>query len=419
VALVEALVAITVLAVLAAAFGQTLYAALGASQRAKVVRVAEEVASAAIEQARHLAYDQLGIVGGNPPGTLPGTELVASVGGTLTVSRSVGYVNDPLPGGFQTGANYKRVTVRVRTDDGTQLVHLETVVAPPTQPSLNKSVVRVRIVDDALNEPVAGAVVQLLGGPSSPRADISDAAGEVIFAALDPNPVSGVLDHYELAVTAAGYTVLEADLPPAPAARMQLSPGQLFATAIRVFKPVQLDVNVLDPLGLPFAGTAQVSVSSARGGESVSVTGGHAVVTGLAGEPLVPALDYTVGAQAAPDLFAASFTGLVPDDYPTVLTSTVTLTLASWPTAQLRVQVRDDGTSAPLAGYEVVASGGPANTSAVGITDATGIVQLDVPLGDAPYIVRARPQADHGAGEVTVVVDEAGTTNTTLELTPA
>ena len=82
------------------------------------------------------------------------------------------------------------------------------------------------------------------------RSDTTNSNGNVVFPALSPNPSSGSTAWYTLTVTRLGYQVLPEDVSPeSTASRAQLSAGQTFTTVIRVFRPVTLDVRVVDQAG--------------------------------------------------------------------------------------------------------------------------------------------------------------------------
>jgi hypothetical protein len=246
--------------------------------------VAEQIAADQIESIRRLPYDSLGVVGGNPPGTIPATETVTVRGLTATVTTQVSYVNDPTPTSYATAANYKRVTVTVvRARDSQQLARQVTYVAPPTRAAygvINQAIINVQIVDLGNNTPVPGVTVSLGTGPSAPRSDTTDEAGSVTFAALTPNPTSGPGDYYDLAVSApSGYELLGDDVSPGSAAHVQLAPGQTFDTALRVYRPATIGVILHDADGTTFAGAATVTVSSSRGSESFGNNGSQHSVT--------------------------------------------------------------------------------------------------------------------------------------------
>ena len=225
--LIEVMVATVVFTILATAFAAALSGSLTSFRVSRTRTLAEETATATLEDARRLAYDDLGIVGGNPPGVLNATQTVTVGGYQLSVATKVSYVNDPLPGGFETGANYKKVTITVTSGvAAVPMAKLETLVAPPSQPSLTKGLIKVQVVDYALNQPIVGATVSLGTGPSAPRSDETDSAGKVTFAALDPTPASGATSTYTVTPTIAGYQVLPEDQPPSPAAKSALRPAR-------------------------------------------------------------------------------------------------------------------------------------------------------------------------------------------------
>jgi hypothetical protein len=276
--------------------------------------------------------------------------------------------------------------------------------------------VKVRVVDYALNQPVSGAVVQLTGGPAGPRTDTSDANGQVVFAALDPN-TTGAFAYSTLSVTAVGYQVFPDDVSPSPAVRYQLTAGQLVNTVVRVYRPATLDVKLVDGAGLPFAGPATVEVSSTRGRAAVAVTGGATLITTVGTEQVISGVSYTVS-STAPGFAAAAVTRVVPTTYPTDLTSRYSFTMAPVTTASLQVLVRDATTLTGLAAIGLEATGGPANTQVGCTTDSTGKCTLTVPAGSTPsYTVRTIATTGRPSTQTTVAVPGPGATSTTIDVT--
>jgi prepilin-type N-terminal cleavage/methylation domain-containing protein len=398
--LIELLVATVVFAILATGFAATLSSALRSFRSSKARTVAEQVASSQLEDARRLAYGDLGTVGGNPPGLIEPFRTMTSGGQQLNVVARVSYVNDPLPSGVETGANYKSVQVTVsRPGASTPLAEMATLVAPPLEPSLDKGLMKVKVVDFALNVAVSGATVALGSGPDAPLSDTTNADGEVSFAALEPTTANGATSKYELTVGASGYATVPEDLPPAPAASTSLAAGQVFSTDLHVYKPVTLNVHLVDSLGAPFVGPATVSVSSSRGAGSLSVTGGSASVSHMGGAPLLPGVLYSVGASAAGGIFSAGTTSLAASSYPSILSADVTLVMAPYVTGQLEVKLKDSG-GAKVVGASVVVSGGPASISVSGVTDNTGTATITVPAGTTPAYTLVAP-ARSGYGQAT------------------
>jgi len=160
-----------------------MFAAVKTYSSARDRTVSQQVAGQVFEQARQLSWDLLGVSGGNPPGTLLGTQTVTVGGLSMTVVTKVAYVDDPVPNGISTGANYKRVTVTVTSPvAGEPPYSAETLIAPPKQPSLNTGVIRVYAVEKFDSAAIPGASVQLKTGPSATRSDVTDVSGSVTFA---------------------------------------------------------------------------------------------------------------------------------------------------------------------------------------------------------------------------------------------
>ncbi len=414
---IEVLLATVVFALLATAFASTLSATLRSFSNSKARTVAEQVASSQLEEARRLSYDDLGTVGGNPPGLLQPSRTVTNGGQTLTVGVRVAYVNDPLPDGVETGANYKSVQVTVTAPGSTTpLADMTTDVAPPSAPAQDKGLIKVQVVDEGLKQPVANAVVNLGSGPDAPLSDTTDADGNVSFAALAPTTSSGSNSKYEVTVSVPGYQTLPEDVPPTPAARTSLAAGDVFNTVLRIFRPVTLTVDLVDGAGLPFVAPATVAVWSSRGAGSLTVTGGHASLTQVAVAPLIPNLSYTVGATAVGGFYSAATTLGIPNDYPNDLTSHVTLVMAPYATGSLTARLQDS-TGAPVAGATVVVSDGPASISVTGVSNASGLATIAVPSGSAPpYTIDVPARAGYGT-TTTTVGGPSGTGTVTVDVT--
>ena len=76
---------------------------------------------------------------------------------------------------------------------------------------------------------------------------------------------------------------------------------------------------------------------------------------------------------------------MVPNAYPTDLTSTFNLALAQ-ATGTLSVTAMNGTT--PIAGASITVTGGPSGVNLTGTTDANGVVNFPgIPAGSAPYTV--------------------------------
>ena len=402
----------------ATALAGVLISAVNARGVARHRTVAEQTAIEQVEKVRKYEYDKLGFVSGNPSGTIPVSEASKTVtvsGVKLLVTTAITYVADPTPTSYATSANYKKVVVTVkRASDSKTLTRQVTYVAPPARAPLGgigNAIVNVQVVDYGSNTPVEGAAVDLATGPSAPRSDATDVTGTVTFPALTPNPVSGATAYYDLSASYSGYVTLSDDVSPGTAAHVQVAPGQTLNTAIRIYRPAELTVEVHRADGSNYPGIGTVTVSSSRGSETFAYSGSDLVLTTLNGEPIVPTLEYTVSAQLGA-LTPTPVTQYVPDDYPSDLTSTITLAVPDYATLAVTVT---QGAS-PAAGAAVSITGGPDAIDISGTADSNGFIAFDVPAGDG-YIASAT-NLGQGVSQTGVSAPAGLTTPVSLFLMP-
>jgi hypothetical protein len=200
---------------------------------------------------------------------------------------------------------------------------------------------------------------------------------------------------------------------------VNVGPGETRAPTIQIYRPSTIDVVLRDSGGSLFSGDAQVRVTSARDGktQTFTVSGGTAAVTAVSGEQILPNVQYTVEAwtTSGTPLCTTPQTQYVPDDYPTDLTSTFTLTFGNCPSGDIAVHVTWGG-SVPAAGATVTLSGGPYALSPVsGTTDSAGDVTfLNVPAGNGYTVVASK--YGQTATDSAVNVNTGQTTNVTLDL---
>ena len=186
-----------------------------------------------------------------------------------------------------------------------------------------------------------------------------------------------------------------------------------------MFKPVTLNVRLLDTAGNPYTGTASVAVSSSRGSQSFTVTGGTAAITQVAGGPVVPSVSYSLSASATGGVYSATSTVVPTTGYPTTLISDVPLTMtAPTATGPLQVKVRDSANNA-VAGATVVVSGGPAAVLVTGVTNSSGNVTFTLPGGTTPlYTVLVPAQLGHAEGQTNIAVPSGSTVTSVTVTTP-
>jgi hypothetical protein len=420
--LVETLMAAVILLIVATSLAGVLTSAISAHTVSRERTIAEQVANDQVESIRRLPYDSVGVVSGNPPGTVVATRTVNINGLAATVTTQISYVDDPAPSSYATAANYKRVVVTVtRVKDGKLLTRVSTFIAPPARApygGINNAIINAQVVDFALNTPLQGATVALANGPSSNRSDVTDVTGTVSFAALTPNPTSGAQAHYDLDVSlAGGYQTLAADVPPNAPAHVQLAPSQTFNTTLRIFKPATINLVTKDAGGAAYTGPVNVTIFSAFTGATTpfTVTGGSQTVTALGSSPVLPGVNYTVVAKTTTGLCSDPAPTYVPDNYPTVLSTTFDLTLTPCPSGTLSVDVTQ--LSAPAANATVDVTGGPNTMSFSGTTDSAGNVTFaNVPSGTTTYSVTATKGGQSASASPNPTITTGATTNAAITL---
>lgn len=410
--------AMVIFAGLAVAMAGLLTSAISANKVSRQRTIAEQSAMEQIEYVRRLQYQDVGLVAGNPPGVITSPTSVSVTGLKATVTTQVRWIDDPTPTSYETTANYKRVTVTVtRNSDGKVLATQVTYVAPSSRTpfgGINLATIQPLVIDYGLNVPVEGVAINLATGPSAPRNDTTDATGKVSFPKLTPNPTPTCpSDCYDLTATLSGYVQLDSP------ARVNVAAGQTATPTLQIYRPSTLNVYLQDTLGSPYTGTVSLKMTTARTGASqtFTVSGGATAITAVNGEQIVPSVQYTAEAWTSGSplpLCASPLTKYVPDNYPTVLTSTFTLVMGACPSGSVDVTVTWGGAAAP--GTTVTLSGGPyALPPVTGTTNASGQVSFtNVPSG-AGYTVQATKSGQNATAQ-TISVSTGVSTPVTMTL---
>jgi Tfp pilus assembly protein PilV len=389
--MIETVMAMAMFAVISAPLVGVLLASIAQQGSSHERTLAAQTAQSAIESVRALPYDSVGVANGNPAGTIaaamPASQLGIQ-GLDATVTTKISYMDDAPVTSYRTRADYKKVVVTVvRNTDARTLAQDVTYVAPPgagAYAGQSQGIVLAQIIDYVLNTPLVNATVTVSGGPSPTRNDLTDAAGSAVFPSLLPTNVT--LNHYDVTPVFTGYVTLRDDSPPATASRTALVAGQTFNTVIRMYKAATIYVVAKNPDGSLYTGTASATIGSSRGTQTFSFTGGQLTVQTLAGEAVVPNVQYTARVLASNGMYSTATTALVPNAYPTDLTKTFTLTLGGTAAAMPALTVKVVNASGVVqANAAVTVSGGPgSNILLTGTTNATGLAVFSVPSNSTP-----------------------------------
>lgn len=374
-ALLELLVSIVIFSFVATAVASLLSSGVDTMGRARAQTLAEEIAASQLEAVRQMSYSNVGVVDGDPGGTLPATIPIAVSGLKGTETIQVSWVNDPAPTAYVTYADYKQVTVSITTTAGEQLTKQTTFVGPASESSyggLSDGIIKAVVMDMGDNTPLSGVSVALSGGPSPNSSAVTDGSGTVIFPALTPNPSSGSTQYYNLTVTPpSGYTALPDDVSPNAPAHVELSGGQTFDTTLRVYQASSVTVNV-DVAGAAYTGAATVTLTSSRPTMTTSLSNGVAQFTNV-----VPGVQYTANVTIGSVTFSSA-PQTVPSNYPTNLTSTYNFSL---PELAVTVYKLSGSTCTTVSGATVTVTGGPSSVNLSATSASNGTASFVVPAG--------------------------------------
>ena len=171
---------------------------------------ASALAQEQLEYIRSLTYDNIGVSGGIPAGTIPQTEMVALNGVSYTRRVLIRYMDDPKDGlaaadtnGITADSKEVKVSVAWNSSNGERTISLVTRASPPgveqTVPGGTLSV----SVQNAAFEPVVSAQVRIQNLNTNPAIDVTsatDLSGNTSF--IGAPAASG----YRITVTKSGYS---------------------------------------------------------------------------------------------------------------------------------------------------------------------------------------------------------------------
>ncbi len=415
-----------ILAIVAGGIAQGLATTSSALGTSKVETTANKLASAQLDRAHRLPYQDVGTVGGSPPGVIASSAdtVVGSV--TYRTAVAVDYVDDPALGQPRTYVNYKKVSVTVTPlTNRARPITLTTLIAPPAIGAIaGKSSIIVTVVDALTDQPVANAPVTADLSTSPTQTRTTGADGKAVFAGLEPSaiPPSDPKYKYRLTVGLGSPWVTHPDSVPANA-QQHLTASQTWTTTLKVFRRATVNVNLRDAATNQLITERSEVLLSTPGPDVLSesqagTTGGYTFST-IAGQAIQPSgSNFTVTAQA--DCYtSASQQRPVPTGYPTSTSETFNFSLTRTPSGYLDVTVRSAVTNLPIDGAQVQVSGGQSNIAPkVRIADAAGKVRFCLPpSGTASYVVSAA-RAGYGAGSILANVSQNQTTPLTMYLSP-
>lgn len=371
----EAVVSLTVLAVVMALLTAGLVASLNGIRRAKVNAIMSNYAQARIEELNAIEYGDLGYTLGSPSGILPiGTQTATIQGVNLEFDINVSYVGsstgldviertdnggapidgDGVDGIYDFGIDYKLVEVEVRHADGlVNPVTFRTVAAPPNI-GAHEGTANV-IIDVVRHEPFAG--LSLLD--PNPQTCIShvfqtyispDVDDQQDFAGIVPNSGNPAdPDFWYDILLCPGFGVTDGtwhimpDVLESKGNRAHAPVTNTTQNNLQIYQPAEITINLFDDVsGLPITGDSLLVLDDGASSTSfpADFTGSWFIDT-IDGYPLVPnSYDITVFADGYVPVVLSGYQ--LPSAYPISLSDTLDINMTPDVTVFWERQFIDD-----------------------------------------------------------------------------
>ncbi len=209
--LMEVLVSVFVILVLTIGVYSLIILSIKLSDDNKKNVEAIEIANEKMEDIRNMPYDDIGVISGDPSGTIPPTEYVLREG-SFTIHNYVSFMDDPYDGEAGSSTNpdtiindYKIVSVRVswETEMKSKEVTVFSKVIPRTEETAaGYGLLKIYVVDSN-GSPIQGASVKIINASSTPPLDETNPTNAAGFF---PKPVKQSFQGFQVIVTKAGYS---------------------------------------------------------------------------------------------------------------------------------------------------------------------------------------------------------------------
>ncbi len=287
--IIEAMVAVTVLAIAIVVSIRPVVTALQAVSDSRVISVSENLAQGEIEVIHSLNYDQIGLPGRSPEGSLDEyreitvagrryvLELDIQYAGSVTGLSIVPQGGDGVEGSFDFGVDYKTVKVTV-TADGRESdpIVMETIVAP-SRVGEHEGIANAK-VNLAAHEPFAPSNFDLpkmqIHAPPAAAIRSGVAADEQNWPAIATGTYTVLVDGGN------GWIIHPTDIIDG-LDQLVVTVGSIAETTLRVYRPATFELEVLDLYTLDPIADASLTLTNLDSGTPVAYAPGEYTVTGL------------------------------------------------------------------------------------------------------------------------------------------
>jgi len=287
--IIEALVAVTILAIGIVLSIRPVMTALQAVSDSRVISVSENLAQAEMEVIHSLNYDQVGLPGRTPEGSLVENREINIAGRRYVLDLDIQYAGsitglsvipqggDGVEGSFDYGVDYKVVKVTV-TADGREYdpIVMETIIAP-SRVGQHEGIANAK-VHLAAHEPFSVSNFDLpkLKIHAPPAAELRSevSADEQSWPAIPPAT-------YTVLVDGGNGWIIHPDDVVSGLDQLVVTVGTIAETTLRVYRPATFELEVLDSISLEPVADASLTLTNLDLETAVAYTPGEYTITGL------------------------------------------------------------------------------------------------------------------------------------------
>ena len=177
------------------------------ANKTKIKNIALSLAKEKLEKIKGMDYQEIGTIGGVPPGNIPQEEEETKSNIKFKIKTKILYIDDPYDGlapDDPVPTDYKRVKIIISWQGASAgEIFSITDIAPPSVESESGGTLRIRVIN-ASGEPVPQATVHITNNKVSPSIDAYYETDDNGLLVLPGAPAS--IESYMVEVTKNGYS---------------------------------------------------------------------------------------------------------------------------------------------------------------------------------------------------------------------
>lgn len=330
--------------------------------------IAQEIASNELEKIKALPYDDIGVINGNPPGTVEAYSSVERNNHLFQIARRITWYDDPSDGVFPEDYDPRdlkqvRVTVSWSTFERNYSYTAKAKIARQSREPLPPGGHIVAIVKTYPDElPVENVKVELISGPSAPRYDYTLENGQILFPAVE----NGV---YEVQINPPPEYVAYPEVK-----KVDVDIGEAEYVDFYVSRSSSLTIRLVDPFGQLIEKNSRIVIAHPLG--ITYEESNHREGYFEFGQ-IFPGVWTIVEAQSSSYITTSGITfELNPLEE-----KTVDVMLQPRPAANVHIEVMDVSTLQPIEGADIILTDLATSETVTGQTNESGIFEEQLYAG--------------------------------------